>query len=107
MAAEMCRSTSLQISSTLMTDLPTGSKYTLREVRKLVEDDPALLPREEKKKYISELVEHRALKTSGSRANNIAAARDVLATTERSSRNSMDYAIDVVHIQHSSLQAVT
>ncbi|KAG1733255.1 hypothetical protein EDD22DRAFT_830056 [Suillus occidentalis] len=68
-------------------DLPTGSKYTLKEVRKLVEDDPALHPhmltQDEKNSYITDLVEYRTLKTSGSRANNIAATRDVVATMEK------------------------
>jgi hypothetical protein len=42
-----------------------------------------MLTRDEKNSYITDLVEYRTLKTSGSRANNIAAARDVVATTEK------------------------
>ncbi|KAG2038020.1 hypothetical protein BDR03DRAFT_862668, partial [Suillus americanus] len=71
----------------LNADLPTRSKYTLKEVHKIVEEDsnlhPTTLSHEEKKAYITELMEHRALKTSSSHANNIAAARDVVVTTEK------------------------
>ncbi|KAG0698990.1 hypothetical protein DFH29DRAFT_809623, partial [Suillus ampliporus] len=68
-------------------DLAPGSKYTMAEVRGMVDNDlmmqPHNLTREEKAAYIANLAEHRVLKISGSRANNIAAAWDVLATTDR------------------------
>ncbi|KAG2353037.1 hypothetical protein BDR07DRAFT_1234856, partial [Suillus spraguei] len=71
----------------LNADLPTGSKYTLKEVRKIVKEDSNLHPNtlscKEKKAYIIELMEHRALKTSSSCANNIAAAHDVVVTAEK------------------------
>ncbi|KAG2054277.1 hypothetical protein BDR06DRAFT_884494 [Suillus hirtellus] len=44
---------------------------------------PNVLSCEEKKAFITELMEHRALRTSGSHANNIAATHDVVATTEK------------------------
>ncbi|KAG2354601.1 hypothetical protein BDR07DRAFT_1305442 [Suillus spraguei] len=66
-------------------DQPIGSRYTLGELREMVAEDPQMknLMRDEKTTYVSALREHREQKVSSVRANNIAAARDVLVTTER------------------------
>ncbi|KAG2063908.1 hypothetical protein BDR04DRAFT_1062380 [Suillus decipiens] len=66
-------------------DQPIGSRYTLGELREMVAEDPQMknLTRDEKTTYVSALREHREQKVSSVRANNIAAARDVLVTTER------------------------
>ncbi|KAG2145485.1 uncharacterized protein EDB93DRAFT_1087145, partial [Suillus bovinus] len=64
---------------------PAGSCYTLAELREIVTHDPQMkeLMEEEKAAYIEALNEHCAKKALGVCANNSAAARDVLATTER------------------------
>ncbi|KAG2064189.1 hypothetical protein BDR04DRAFT_1235238 [Suillus decipiens] len=66
-------------------DQPIGSRYTLGELHEMVAEDPQMknLTRDEKTTYVSALREHREQKVSSVRANNIAAARDVLVTTER------------------------
>jgi len=66
-------------------DQPVGSRYTLVELRKMVADDPQMkkLTRGEKAAYIAALTEHRTQKVASVRGNNLAAARDVLVTTER------------------------
>ncbi|KAG2140353.1 hypothetical protein BD769DRAFT_1662908 [Suillus cothurnatus] len=66
-------------------DQPIGSRYTLGELREMVAEDPQMknLTRDEKTTYVSALREHHEQKVSSVRANNIAAARDVLVTTER------------------------
>ncbi|KAG1784872.1 uncharacterized protein HD556DRAFT_1250718 [Suillus plorans] len=66
-------------------ELNAGSRYTLAELREMVTNDPQMnkLTKEEKASYIEALNEHRDKKALGVRANNSAAARDVVATTER------------------------
>ncbi|KAG1856397.1 hypothetical protein DFJ58DRAFT_727236 [Suillus subalutaceus] len=65
--------------------LPVGSRYSLPELREMVASDPKTkhLTSEEKVTYISALDEHRAKKVVGVRLNNLAAACDVVATTDR------------------------
>jgi len=62
-----------------------GSRYTLAELRAMVANDSQMknLRPEEKMAYIAALNEHREQKVVSVRANNSAAARDVLVTTER------------------------
>ncbi|KAG1894803.1 uncharacterized protein F5891DRAFT_1151914 [Suillus fuscotomentosus] len=69
----------------LNADKPAGSHYTLAELREMVTNDPQMnkLTEEEKASYIEALNEHRDKKALGVCANNSAAARDVVATTER------------------------
>jgi hypothetical protein len=66
-------------------DQPAGSRYTLAELREMVANDPRTktLSREEAAAYIEALNEHRDQKGLSVRANNLAAARDVVATTDR------------------------
>ncbi|KAG1871387.1 hypothetical protein F4604DRAFT_1583202 [Suillus subluteus] len=66
-------------------DQLAGSRYTLAELRKMVGDDSRMqkLTKDEKANYITALKEHREQKVVSVRGNNIAAARDVLLTTER------------------------
>ncbi|KAG2336449.1 hypothetical protein BDR05DRAFT_953356 [Suillus weaverae] len=68
-------------------DRPVGSKLKIQEIRQMVTRDPAMqkenLTEGEIKEYIAQLQEHRTLKTGGLHSNNIAAARDVNATTDR------------------------
>ncbi|KAG0708394.1 hypothetical protein DFH29DRAFT_1065763 [Suillus ampliporus] len=66
---------------------PVGSKLKIQEIRQMVTSNPSMqkenLTDGEIKEYIAQLQEHRSLKTGGLRSNNIAAARDVNATTDR------------------------
>jgi IMP cyclohydrolase len=57
----------------------------LAELRKMVANDLQMrnLTRDEKAAYIATLNEHREQKVTSMRANNMAAARDVMVTTER------------------------
>ncbi|KAG2342406.1 hypothetical protein BDR05DRAFT_886714 [Suillus weaverae] len=66
-------------------EMNTGSRYSLAELREMVAADPETksLTREEKEGYIAALEEHREKKVVSVRANNLAAARDVVATTDR------------------------
>lgn len=66
-------------------DLPVGSRYSLAELREMVASDPKMkdLTREQEAAYISALDEHHEKKSACVRSNNIAAARDVVATTDR------------------------
>ncbi|KAG1728935.1 hypothetical protein EDB19DRAFT_1939609 [Suillus lakei] len=66
-------------------DRPAGSRYSLAELREMVAADPETkgLTRQEKEGYIAALEEHRQKKVVSVRANNLAAARDVVATTDR------------------------
>ncbi|KIK10579.1 hypothetical protein PISMIDRAFT_20261 [Pisolithus microcarpus 441] len=66
-------------------DCPCGMKYSLKEIQQMVKDDERLqnLSQEEMDQYVSMLKEHRDTKTHGIRANNVAAARDVLVTTDK------------------------
>jgi hypothetical protein len=70
---------------TLQSDQPIGSRYTLIELRGMVKNDPQMkqLTKDEKAAYIAALTEHREQKTTNVRANDLAAARDVLLTTDR------------------------
>ncbi|KAG1877291.1 hypothetical protein F4604DRAFT_1580827 [Suillus subluteus] len=67
------------------TDQPVGSRYTLVELREMVTNDPQMkeLTKDEKAGYIAALSEHREQNVTNVRGNNMAAARDVLLTTER------------------------
>ncbi|KAG1758160.1 hypothetical protein EDD22DRAFT_912125 [Suillus occidentalis] len=67
------------------TDQPVGSRYTLVELREMVANDPQMkgLTKDEKAGYIAALSEHREQNVTNVRGNNMAAARDVLLTTER------------------------
>ncbi|KAG1738700.1 hypothetical protein EDD22DRAFT_787178 [Suillus occidentalis] len=64
--------------------LAHGQKYTMAEVQKMVAEDPNMhnLTREEKKEFIKQLMDHRELQTSGVRASNVAAARDVVSVMD-------------------------
>ncbi|KIK16761.1 hypothetical protein PISMIDRAFT_15622 [Pisolithus microcarpus 441] len=66
-------------------DHPCRTKYLLKEIQQMVKDDECLqnLSQEEMDQYVSMLEEHRDMKTHGVRANNVAAARDVLVTTDK------------------------
>lgn len=66
-------------------DRPSGTKYSLTEIQKMVKDDERLqnLTQEELEQHITALNERRDTKIHGVRANNVAAARDVLATTDK------------------------
>ncbi|KAI5988439.1 hypothetical protein EDD15DRAFT_2371489 [Pisolithus albus] len=66
-------------------DRPCGTKYSLKEIQQMVKDDKRLqnLSQEEMDQYVSTLEEYRDTKTHSVRANNVAAARDVLATTDK------------------------
>ncbi|KAI5984924.1 hypothetical protein EDC04DRAFT_2590671, partial [Pisolithus marmoratus] len=66
-------------------DRPSGSKYSLKEIQQMVKEDEQLqnLTQEEMDQYITALNEHHDMKVHGIRANNVAAARDVLATTNK------------------------
>ncbi|KAG1724202.1 uncharacterized protein EDB91DRAFT_1255338 [Suillus paluster] len=63
------------------------SKLKIQEIRQMVTSDPSMqkenLTDGEIKEYIAQLQEHQSLKTGGLHSNNIAAARDVNATTDR------------------------
>ncbi|KAH7923676.1 hypothetical protein BV22DRAFT_1014944 [Leucogyrophana mollusca] len=63
-------------------DRPVGAKYTVRELRELVKNDPDMqdLDSDQEQQYIDELVDHRKLQNHGMRANNAAAARDMKST---------------------------
>ncbi|KAG2033416.1 hypothetical protein BDR03DRAFT_872171, partial [Suillus americanus] len=65
--------------------LPVGSRYLLPELCKMVASDPKMkhLTSKEKVAYISALDEHCAKKLVGIWSNNLAAACDVVATTDR------------------------
>ncbi|KIK15656.1 hypothetical protein PISMIDRAFT_16353 [Pisolithus microcarpus 441] len=66
-------------------DCPCRTKYSLKEIQQMVKDDECLqnLSQEEMDQYVSMLEEHRDTKTHGVRANNVAAAQDVLVTTDK------------------------
>ncbi|KAG2124202.1 hypothetical protein DEU56DRAFT_744825 [Suillus clintonianus] len=66
-------------------EMNAGARYSLAELRQMVASDPETkaLTREEKERYIAALEEHREKKVISVRANNLAAARDVVATTDR------------------------
>ncbi|KAH7918001.1 hypothetical protein BV22DRAFT_1025317, partial [Leucogyrophana mollusca] len=61
-----------------------GAKYTTKEIRELVKDDPDMqdLDSDQEQHYIDELNEYRKLRKFGMRANNAAAARDMLSTMD-------------------------
>ncbi|KII92206.1 hypothetical protein PLICRDRAFT_27424 [Plicaturopsis crispa FD-325 SS-3] len=65
-------------------EVNAGSRRNLAELTELVANDPDMknLTKAEKKSYLEKLEEHREKKFTGLRANNAAAARDVLATVE-------------------------
>lgn len=60
-----------------------GQKVKLSELQSMIEDnDVRHLTKEQKDEYINRLVESREVKTRGVRANNVAAARDMTATSD-------------------------
>ncbi|KAH7905210.1 hypothetical protein BJ138DRAFT_1018023 [Hygrophoropsis aurantiaca] len=65
-------------------DRPSGSKYSLQEIRELLKEDPDMRPESldpiQAQQYIDELVEHRELQKHGMRASNTAAAKDMYNT---------------------------
>ncbi|KAH7904274.1 hypothetical protein BJ138DRAFT_1019348 [Hygrophoropsis aurantiaca] len=63
---------------------PTGSKYKANEIRELIKNDPAMqnLDSDQEESFINELNEFRKLQKFGMRANNAAAARDMLSTLD-------------------------
>jgi hypothetical protein len=65
-------------------DLPAGEKTKLAELKNLVSNDERLqnLMAEEEETLIQQLAEHRRLKTTSMRANNAAAAHDILCTSD-------------------------
>ncbi|KAG1834282.1 hypothetical protein DFJ58DRAFT_869095 [Suillus subalutaceus] len=89
-------------------DLPTGSRYSMAELREMVVTDPNTenLTREQKEAYIAALEEHRERKVAGVRAHNLAAARDVVATTDRIVKE-MIYEFGQVSMERSLSSAVT
>ena len=64
--------------------LQTGERHSLVEVQKMVAEDPEMqsLTEEKKQTYLAELSNSRYAQKHGVRANNAAAARDVLKTVE-------------------------
>jgi len=66
----------------LATDLPPGQKTKLAELKALVDDDDTFknLSKEQEDELIDNLIEHRDNRKHGVRANNAAAARDILCT---------------------------
>ncbi|KAG2738623.1 hypothetical protein P692DRAFT_20758224 [Suillus brevipes Sb2] len=66
-------------------DLPAGSRYSMAELREMVVTDPNTknLTQERREAYITALEEHRERKVVGVWAHNLAAARDVVSTTDR------------------------
>ncbi|KAI6126084.1 hypothetical protein EDD16DRAFT_1473634, partial [Pisolithus croceorrhizus] len=69
-------------------DCPCGTKYSLKEIQQMVKDDECLqnLSQEEMDQYITMLEEHCNTKVHGIRANNVAAAQDVLMTTNKTAK---------------------
>ncbi|KAH7904945.1 hypothetical protein BJ138DRAFT_1234068 [Hygrophoropsis aurantiaca] len=61
-----------------------GAKYTTKEIRELIKDDPDMrdLDSDQEQAFIEQLNEHRKLQKFGLRANNTAAARDMLCTLD-------------------------
>ncbi|KIJ58005.1 hypothetical protein HYDPIDRAFT_56796, partial [Hydnomerulius pinastri MD-312] len=66
-------------------DRPIGSKFSMAEIQKMVQEDlkTRTVTCTEEEEYIAQLAEHRHVKVHGIRANNTAAARDVLVTVDR------------------------
>jgi hypothetical protein len=69
-------------------DLPPGQKVKMSELKALAADDEAMqnLTPEEEQDFIDKLTEFREQKTTGVRANNAAAARDMLCTSDSINR---------------------
>ncbi|KAI6113198.1 hypothetical protein EDD16DRAFT_1704258 [Pisolithus croceorrhizus] len=67
------------------TDHPSRTKYSLTGIQKMVKDDEWLqnLTQEALEQHVITLNEHRDTKIHGVQANNVTAAQDVLATTDR------------------------
>ncbi|KAI6006892.1 hypothetical protein EDD15DRAFT_2357940 [Pisolithus albus] len=66
-------------------DRPSGQKFQLKELQKMVADDPDMqnLDEETKRKYLGELKESCSLKAVGIRSTNTAASHDVQATLKK------------------------
>ena len=71
-------------SFNLFSGLQTGERYSLAELHKMVATDPKMqdLTDEKKEEYLSALSNTRDVQKLSVRANNAAAARDVLKTVE-------------------------
>ncbi|KAG2157713.1 uncharacterized protein EDB93DRAFT_1078163, partial [Suillus bovinus] len=72
-------------SKEMNADLPVGSQYSLAELREMVTSDPKMknLTKEQEAAYISALDQHREKRSTGVQSNNIAAACEVIGTTDR------------------------
>ncbi|EGN97673.1 hypothetical protein SERLA73DRAFT_75334 [Serpula lacrymans var. lacrymans S7.3] len=72
-------------STEINTDLPAGERKHLQELQNIVSKtcNPSTLSKEERDDLCGRLLNHRETKSLGSRANNLAAARDVLVTANR------------------------
>lgn len=77
-----------QQATTVSLDRDTGHKYTLKEIKKFIENDEDLLnlSKERTAELIEELREYRALKRKGARISNFAAGSDVRITTHNIQR---------------------
>ena len=69
----------------MCSDREKGDRLTLKEIQKLVNDDPALqnLSENQKQEFIAELKTYRDTKKTGARASNQAAATDCRGTIDR------------------------
>jgi hypothetical protein len=65
-------------------DLPPGQKVKLAELKALAANDEEMqnLTKQQEQEFIDKLVEFREHKTTSARANNAAAARDMLCTSD-------------------------
>ncbi|EGO30325.1 hypothetical protein SERLADRAFT_404549 [Serpula lacrymans var. lacrymans S7.9] len=72
-------------STEINTDLPAGERKHLQELQNIVSKtcDPSTLSKEECDNLCGRLLNHCETNSLGSRANNLAAARDVLVTANR------------------------
>ncbi|KAI6103352.1 hypothetical protein EDD16DRAFT_1493521, partial [Pisolithus croceorrhizus] len=84
------------------TDRPSGTKYSLTEIQKMVKDDEQLqnLMQEALEQHVIALNEHHDMKIHAVRANNVTAAWDVLVTTDRITKEVCSF-ISVGHINDS------
>ncbi|KAI6114256.1 hypothetical protein F5141DRAFT_1002494, partial [Pisolithus sp. B1] len=84
------------------TDHPSRTEYSLTEIQTMVKDDEQLqnLMQEELEQHVIALNEHCDMKIHGIRANNVTAAQDVLATTDRITKEVCSF-ISVGHINDS------
>jgi hypothetical protein len=71
--------------SKICPDRDKGDRLTLKEIQKLVDDDPVLqnLSENQKQEFLAELKTHRDTMKTGVRASNQAAAMDCRGTIDR------------------------